>query len=103
MTDKTKRGWKYHAIRILLVALVLALGVNFCYGPFWSSGNFVNWKQTDVLRSLGPPDSDSRDIDGGEEIPGQAYTLSWNDKFGGRLTLHFSADGIVRAEQRSSK
>jgi hypothetical protein len=103
MSDEIKRGWKYRAIRILLVALVVSFGVNFCYGPIWFWRNFVGWKETEVLRSLGPPFYNSRDPQLGDDKPGQPYTLGWYHGVGCRLSLHFSADGTVQSEDRDTK
>jgi hypothetical protein len=98
-----KPGWKFRVMRAGLTAAVICLAVNSCYGPFWFYRDHVGWQETDVVRSLGPPDVDSRVI--GMDKPGQPYTLGWYHGLVSncRLAVHFSADGIARSEERDSK
>jgi hypothetical protein len=101
LTAIRKRGWKFRAVRAALIAALICLPINSCYGPFWFWRDHVGWKETDVVRSLGPPEVDSRVLD--LDKPGQPYTLGWYHGFGCRLSVHFNADGIVRSEDRDSK
>jgi hypothetical protein len=90
-------------MRAALTAAVICLAVNSCYGPFWFWRGHVGWKETDAVRSLGPPFYDSR-IQRGDK-PGHEYTLGWyyGLESNRALSLHFNADGIARSEERSSK
>ena len=89
-------------LEVGVVAVLLAVGVNTCYGPpkFWRS--FVGWKEAEVIHSLGEPNYDSRVHDG--DKAGQSFTLGWYHGLGGtHLTLEFDRCGTVVRQSRGIK
>jgi len=91
----------WRLIQFGIAAGLLAIGVSTCYGPpiYWR--NFVGWKESDVVQSLGRPIYDSRVIH--PELPRNPYRLGWYHGVGAQLILDFNDKDVVTTQTRGSK